>query len=641
MKNLKPYFRLLGLFLATSIGSNSIILCYDQAFMNHAISRYTLSFGVPPAPIAQEKKQLTFGEQMKLLFGANTFIAAERPAQEMRDFVSRLVGNHLLPANLIDKTVIDKIELVNGEGQPLENLASRLTNHYSLMATELGKKRLIEMLTQPTADTTLVLKRQALLRELVANEQLLAECKAILAAAKGKPESHLLTCLANDLKNVRPEILNLLYSPISKKRTTANHIQTLAIHTMFGLSSLVSIAGSAMGPVALRYGNTLEMKSFGLTYTILSPLFIFSGVMNLAQMRLLKRVSNYVQDHLIGAATCLNSMQKLYATLSVNEIFKNNCPALESLVTLNGYSTKHSDDFNTLIRRLETNTFKGEASFFSLTGRILSTYHLLQDEKVRSEFTPALNALGELDVLVSIALKIKEQNKLGVHYCFAEFANKNQPHINATNFWNPFVDSSKAVVNTFTFGPGNAVHNVILTGSNTGGKSTLLKALMINEILVHTFGIAAADTFVTSPFAKLTCHMNITDDTAGGKSLFQAEIDRAKDLVTMMRNLPADQFAFIIIDEIFTGTAPEQAEDLSYRFIKQLSQFKNCIFITATHFKKLIDLEKETAGACKNFHMGVIADANNQVSKYTYTITPGPSKINNALQLARENQIFF
>jgi DNA mismatch repair ATPase MutS len=96
----------------------------------------------------------------------------------------------------------------------------------------------------------------------------------------------------------------------------------------------------------------------------------------------------------------------------------------------------------------------------------------------------------------------------------------------------------------------------------------------------------------------------------------------------------------MIIDEIFTATSPEQAEKLAYDFLKQLCSYENCVFIDATHYAKLTELEKETNGACKNYQVEAITDANGKVIKYTYRIIEGISEVKNAAQVAQEENIF-
>ena len=51
-------------------------------------------------------------------------------------------------------------------------------------------------------------------------------------------------------------------------------------------------------------------------------------------------------------------------------------------------------------------------------------------------------------------------------------------------------------------------------------------------------------------------------------------------------------------------------------------------------------MEQEANHACKNYHMGAIMDEAGKVKQYTYTLTPGPSPIKNAEQVATESGVF-
>ena len=263
------------------------------------------------------------------------------------------------------------------------------------------------------------------------------------------------------------------------------------------------------------------------------------------------------------------------------------------------------------------------------------------DKAIRSEYGPVMRLVGELDTYVALAQKMVAHEDQPAKLCFAQFeVGKDKPMIQAINFWNPFIDHAKVVPNTVSLNTG-AERNIILTGPNTGGKSTVMKALMMSIILAQTYGVAPADSLRITPFSKLITYLNIADDTGAGISLFKAEVKRASELMNMLKALPENQFAFVMIDEIFTGTSPDKAERLSYRFMKKVSEFKNVIFVNATHFKKLTELEQETGGVAKNYHTGVITDDTGRVVRYTYKLVPGPATVSSAEQVVEETGIEF
>jgi len=158
-------------------------------------------------------------------------------------------------------------------------------------------------------------------------------------------------------------------------------------------------------------------------------------------------------------------------------------------------------------------------------------------------------------------------------------------------------------------------------------------------LLAQTFGIAPAKSLAITPFTKLLTYLNISDDTGAGVSLFKAEILQSKAIMETVRALKPNEFVFLITDEMFTGTSPDKGEELSFNFAKQLTTFPNCIFIQATHFKKLTELPALTDGICKNYYTGVIIEAG-KVVKYTYKLVPGISPISTAEQIVKEEEIF-
>jgi DNA mismatch repair protein MutS len=285
---------------------------------------------------------------------------------------------------------------------------------------------------------------------------------------------------------------------------------------------------------------------------------------------------------------------------------------------------------------LDTNTFKGEASFFSITGRVLAAYELMK--QVKDELAPVFAAAGELDMYVALAQLYNEHEDKNARYCMVDFIeNSTTPVIKAENFWNPFIDADKVVVNTMAF--DLSCPNSILTGPNTGGKSTVIKAIMLDVLMAQTFGIAPAKSLSMTPFTKLNCFMNISDDIATGASLFKSEVMRAKKLLDLVQSLKQDEFSFVIIDEVFTGTSPQEGEQAALQFAKKLGSYTNNISIIATHYPKMVDLEKETKGNYRNHHVEILRNEDGSLNR-TFKLKNGPTFMNVAFDILEEEGLF-
>jgi len=379
--------------------------------------------------------------------------------------------------------------------------------------------------------------------------------------------------------------------------------------------------------------ETLEgSKGFQRSRYGLQLFALWNGYRTFMNLKFRTDIIKHLQGKMIGVANYLRGMKDLQDIAENNPALRK-LPSFAQLEELVAPTGKHSAKFENLLHKLDTWTFSGSPSVLSLSGRVLAAHELMKE--VRDEFADALHAAGEFEACVAIAQLVNEHNKIEARYCFVDFVEDTPvPTIEAHGLWNPFVDPRKVVTNDITFGD-NGLRGMILTGPNTGGKSTIIKGLMTNLLLAQTFGIAAAEQMSLSPFSRFHCHLNIADDTAGGVSLFKAEVLRARELINSLQTLPYDERAFVIVDEIFTATSPDQAAKLSYDFIKKVAGFRNCAFIDATHFKNVTELANENK-ACRNYHMDAITYGNGTVERYTYKLKEGISQVQNAAQVAHE-----
>jgi DNA mismatch repair protein MutS len=217
-------------------------------------------------------------------------------------------------------------------------------------------------------------------------------------------------------------------------------------------------------------------------------------------------------------------------------------------------------------------------------------------------------------------------------FCFVDFIVSDVPRIQSKNFWNMLIDQNKVVLNDLAIGK-----NIILTGCNAGGKSTTLKAFLQNLLLAQTFGIAAASEFAMTPFAKVSSYLNITDDLTQGKSLFKAEVARAKELLNATNSLEGNQFGFCAIDELFTGTTAEAGEECAYNLVSKLGSNRNSLFVFATHYHSLTELESDTSSFA-NYMVGAPTKINGTLV-YPFTLQAGINTVNIANDILLEEQV--
>ncbi|MFH1831461.1 MAG: hypothetical protein ABH827_01530 [bacterium] len=359
-----------------------------------------------------------------------------------------------------------------------------------------------------------------------------------------------------------------------------------------------------------------------------SALFIgLIAKLSIDQARMFNQTTNDIQTRMINCASFTNNIRDVVQAVELNQTLSQQTNFSQLLAY---DATIDSDQTNALIDTLQQDTFKGQASFFSHKGRALAAFKTINE--VKDNFISSVKAMGQIDAYMSIAKLYKKQAKNNnATYCFVDYAQNNTPYINITNGWHPALNPETVVTNNIELGQAGKAGNIIITGPNAGGKSTVLKTATIAIILAQTFGIAPAKSMTLTPFSLINTYLNIAD-TEGKESLFQAEMNRVQKLINAIKELKQNEFSFIIMDEIFTGTNPKEGMAAAYGVAKKLASFKNSMSIVATHFILLTDLDKDTNGAYENYKVCVNKLADGKI-QFLYKLEHGITDQTIALEL--------
>lgn len=662
MKTTQVSFVKLSILMLSSLPFSAI--AYDGEYMKHIINKYNHSFGViiekvePTIP-----KMESLFDFIKSLFKPNPFSLTELSDHESRELTFKATETNIYNAQSVISTVTaDKIELVNGAGKSnndhimsrITTIADRENNITDMLQTKSGKAVLVKTISQPHTDVNALIKKQHIIKTCTENKDLLLNLTATLKNM-GRTENNFLSCY-KETDIIDPEMLKNVYWQLPiftqlNKSTEGLETHVRLNNTLTGMTLLseplliaeygwvVQIWSKVLWGEDLTYGQGCArvlnfIRNHPGIFLPMAGKFTYDKLAVLGQAKLKKNIANLVQTQLIGAANYVNGAKKLYSVVAKNPTIAAHFDSLSALKALAQPSKEHSAEFNELVQLLGTDTFRGEASFFSITGRVLRAHTLMRTESVQKEFAGIVNAIGELDMYVALAHKMNSTAGSDARYCFVAFdTTSNTPYLKANGLWNIFVNENKAVTNTIELG-ADKPRNIVLSGPNTGGKSTIAKAVLANTILAQTLGIAAAESMTITPFGNLDCYMNMTDDTASGVSGLKAEVNRAKEIIERIRS-NSNTFTLILLDEIFTATSPDQAEKLAVSFISKLSEQANCLFINPAHFEGIIQFAAQSKD-CRNCSMGVIVDKQGKVAKYTYKLVEGRSHVKNAEQVAQE-----
>jgi DNA mismatch repair ATPase MutS len=171
--------------------------------------------------------------------------------------------------------------------------------------------------------------------------------------------------------------------------------------------------------------------------------------------------------------------------------------------------------------------------------------------------------------------------------------------------------------------------NIIITGPNASGKTTVLKSTLINIILSQQFGCGFYTSAQLTPFHHIHCYLNIPD-TSGRDSLFQAEARRCKEILNCITENPEESH-FCVFDELYSGTNPEEAETSATSFMMYLQKYKLVSSLLTTHFVKICkNLEKTKT--IQNYKMVTQLNENKKLT-YTYKMEKGISEVKGGINV--------
>ena len=180
----------------------------------------------------------------------------------------------------------------------------------------------------------------------------------------------------------------------------------------------------------------------------------------------------------------------------------------------------------------------------------------------KEELLKLFECLGKTDMALTL-LQIQENYQT----CEPVFVKNKEMKIE--NVYHPFIEN--CVKNTFQL-DGNSM---VITGSNMSGKTSFMRNIAINVIFAQNFGFCFADYFL-APKMKIMSSISIHDNMNENKSYYLEEVLRIKEFL-----VERDEYALILIDEIFKGTNTKERIAISKAVLQSLNHEKNIVFVTS------------------------------------------------------------
>ena len=264
---------------------------------------------------------------------------------------------------------------------------------------------------------------------------------------------------------------------------------------------------------------------------------------------------------------------------------------------------------NNKIRELEIEIEAEKLRIIKKLSESLSEHH----EEIKSSFY----TLIELDFVFA-----KAKYSTSIDACEPEIVE--QKIINLSSMKNPVLLSilDKVIENDFCI--GNPYKSIIITGSNAGGKTVVLKTVALSVLMAEAGLHIPCFKAQIYPFKKLFAEIGDEQNIIQSLSTFSSHIKNIKEILDN-----ADDETIILIDEIAAGTDPKEGASLAKAIMLEFVQ-KGALSIITTHFNELKSLPFNN----QLFQNGSV-DFDAESLKPTYKLRLGVPGASNAFSIAK------
>lgn len=181
--------------------------------------------------------------------------------------------------------------------------------------------------------------------------------------------------------------------------------------------------------------------------------------------------------------------------------------------------------------------------------------------------------------------------------------------------------TEEVVANNFEI--GKDYKSVIITGSNTGGKTVTLKTIGLFILM------AKAGMFLPCTYAKLYPFKNVFADIGDSQSILQSLSTFSSHMTNIIEILnQSNDESFVLLDEICAGTDPVEGAVLAQGILEKLAQ-KQVTSVITTHYGELKALEYSNS-----FFKNASVEFNTETLKPTYKLLIGIPGLSNAISIA-------
>ena len=172
---------------------------------------------------------------------------------------------------------------------------------------------------------------------------------------------------------------------------------------------------------------------------------------------------------------------------------------------------------------------------------------------------------------------------------------------------------------------GETYKSLLITGSNTGGKTVTMKTVGLLILMMKTGMHTTADYAEIYPFNNVYSDIEERQDITQSLSTFSAHI---KNIAHIMDNIKSDDI--VLFDELGAGTDPTEGASIAYSILNNLAK-KDIITISTTHLGELKILEYQN-----DYFKNASVEFDNETMQPTYKLIIGLAGSSYAIDIAKK-----
>ena len=534
----------------------------------------------------------------------------------------------------LKQNIINDLELE----KTVDDLGNSIYSYYFNNDNDLSTKIVSQVCEYYTTDTVFLKDNQELLKKYKKNTNKYTEIS---------PNYKNMIDLWNELKNETGFKEKYYYIDWKIFEFLNNSEEFLLIMSIYNLSSplisllipifilIVPFIILKMKDIDISFNEYITVLKVVISNNAIGQLFTnFNNVSIQEKIYLIISAGFYIFSIYQNVLVCLrfnNNMIKIHNDLKQVEIYLNYTTENMSNYLKYSSSLKSHEIFNNIVKEKLDILIEFKKKLSKITeykllnfkklfeiGKIFKYFYELYDNKVYNDaFMYSFGFNGYIDCIEGLMQNIEERK-----VNFSKFTNKSKKNIFKNNYY-ACLKNENPKKNTIKFD-----NNMIITGPNASGKTTILKSTLINIILTQQFGCGFYDSAKLAPYKYIHCYLNIPD-TSGRDSLFQAEARRCKEILDTIDSNKKDKH-FCVFDELYSGTNPDEAVISAKAFLEYLIKNKNVSCFLTTHFIDLCN-KLNSHNNITNYHM----ETNKKDNKifYKYSLKKGISEVKGGINV--------